>query len=140
VVAAGLETQAARTAEPVSQALEQAVVVTPGAAQPVAAPTAEEFDTRPDFKGRTLPPGHAERVDGNDTVSADAAFGAKPVVEGPAGFSNLFGWRRDDNQGDNDAASEPETIVSSPDDHPAPASFDDSDLEIPAFLRRSANN
>ncbi len=140
VVAAGLETQAASGAEPVSQALDQAVVVAPGAAQPVAAPPTEEFDARPDFRGRALPPEHAERVDGSDTVSADAAFGAKPVVEGPAGFSNLFGWRRDDNQGDNDAASEPETIVSSPDDHPAPASFDDSDLEIPAFLRRSANN
>ena len=72
-------------------------------------------------------------------MSADAAF-AKPVSDSPAGFSNLFGWRREDAVGDNDDEEDRESIVSTPEDHPKPAPFDDADLEIPAFLRRSANN
>ena len=104
---------------------------------PVAA--APEIDRRPDFSGRELPAAHVEGQQGTDTVSADAAF-AKPVSDSPAGFSNLFGWRREDAVGDNDTGQDEATIVSTPDDHPKPAAFDDEDLEIPAFLRRSANN
>ncbi|MFN7179083.1 cell division protein FtsZ [Hyphomonas sp.] len=67
-----------------------------------------------------------------------------------SGFANLFGWRRPAPQGQNDSEPGPRgsapglpagvPIVSTPDDHPDPAPFDDADLEIPAFLRRSANH
>ena len=92
-----------------------------------------------------------------DEVSADAVLGRAPTgpvappsqPAGPPqpggtqpGFSNLFGWRADKG-GDNDDAPKPQmdgALVSTPDDHPEPAPFDDVDLEIPAFLRRSANH
>ena len=109
-----------------------------------------ESDPRPDFRGRPLPPAHIERTEGSDQVSADKAFAhapAKPTSknsddESGAGFANLFGWRKGTTPGDNDLddAEIPEKIVSSPDDHPNAAPFDDADLEIPAFLRRSANH
>ncbi|MBA4225896.1 MAG: cell division protein FtsZ [Hyphomonas sp.] len=74
----------------------------------------------------------------------DAPSADRPAREAPsAGFANLFGWRRPTPQGQNDTAdvpAVPSQIVTSPDDHPKPAPFDDADLEIPAFLRRSANN
>ncbi|MFN3912699.1 cell division protein FtsZ [Hyphomonas sp.] len=78
----------------------------------------------------------------------DAPAPDSPAREGAAasGFANLFGWRRPAPQGQNDAAPAPRgsapnaPIISSPDDHPEPAAFDDADLEIPAFLRRSANH
>ncbi len=136
VVAAGLGAEEAIAGQPVEMAAAEAplVVTAPAMASP-------EADARPDFDGRVLPPAHVERVEGTDTVSADAVFGApKQTADSPAGFSNLFGWRRDDANGDNDAELVPDVIVSSPDDHPEAADFDDSDLEIPAFLRRSANN
>ena len=92
---------------------------------------------------------HYEGAEGDEEVSADSVFSARrdaPVAEKPkaeqsgSGFANLFGWRRNTPQGENDDAAEPAPIVSSPDDHPEPAPFDDADLEIPAFLRRSANH
>ncbi|WP_084397861.1 cell division protein FtsZ [Henriciella aquimarina] len=109
-----------------------------------------ETDPRPDFRGRQLPPAHMERQEGDEQVSADQAFGRskpKPAAKseddhGGAGFANLFGWRKGTAQGDNDEddVDLPEKIVSSPEDHPDAAPFDDADLEIPAFLRRSANH
>ncbi|MEZ6012260.1 MAG: cell division protein FtsZ [Hyphomonas sp.] len=92
-----------------------------------------------------------EGEEGDEEVTADSVFSARrdvPVADKPkseqggSGFANLFGWRRGA-QGENDdtpADATPAPIVSSPDDHPAPAPFDDADLEIPAFLRRSANH
>ncbi|MEL6725837.1 MAG: cell division protein FtsZ, partial [Pseudomonadota bacterium] len=138
VVAAGVATQEAAVAfAPTVSVSEQAPVEAPVVvSQPK--PETPEVDQRPDFSGRSLPAAHVEGQQGTDTVSADAAF-AKPVSESPAGFSNLFGWRREDAVGDNDSEQEETAIVSSPDDHPKPAAFDDEDLEIPAFLRRSAN-
>ena len=62
-------------------------------------------------------PAHVEAQQGSDTVSADAAF-TRPVADSPAGFSNLFGWRREDAVGDNDAGEDQGAIVSTPDDHP----------------------
>ncbi|PKP82981.1 MAG: cell division protein FtsZ [Alphaproteobacteria bacterium HGW-Alphaproteobacteria-18] len=74
----------------------------------------------------------------------DAPAADRPARDAPsAGFANLFGWRRPTPQGQNDTSDVPAVpaqIVTSPDDHPKPAPFDDADLEIPAFLRRSANN
>ncbi|MBA3068425.1 MAG: cell division protein FtsZ [Hyphomonas sp.] len=79
----------------------------------------------------------------------DAPAPDRPARDGaPAssGFANLFGWRRPAPQGQNDTDPAPHgalpasPIISSPDDHPEPAAFDDADLEIPAFLRRSANH
>jgi len=125
------------------------VVVTPKVtpAEPEApvihtqtSPRPAEVDTRQDFEGRPLPASHIPRFEGTDQVGADSVFGRSPETDGPAGFSNLFGWRRGEHQGDNDTLDEEEVIVSSPDDHPEPTPFDDSDLEIPAFLRRSAAN
>jgi len=97
----------------------------------------------------SLDDNHYEASEGDEEVSADSVFSARrdtPVADKPkadqggSGFANLFGWRRSTPQGENDDAAEPAPIVSSPDDHPEPAPFDDADLEIPAFLRRSANH
>jgi len=128
-----------------------------------------ETDARPDFAGRALPPAHMEAAEGDDRVAADTVLTPRqtpeankeveaqeaaqtpeaepqPVEEdkaksGQAGFGSLFGWR---NSGEDLKASNNDTpkeaVVSSPDDHPEPAPFDDADLEIPAFLRRSANH
>ncbi|NQY95855.1 MAG: cell division protein FtsZ [Henriciella sp.] len=142
VVAAGVAVEQAIVAAPIrpqAPVVEEEpapVVVAPQVAQE---PEPTEIDPRPDFRGRALPAAHVEGQSGSDTVSADAAF-AKPVSDSPAGFSNLFGWRREDAVGDNDDEEDRESIVSTPEDHPKPAPFDDADLEIPAFLRRSANN
>ncbi|GAB5458948.1 MAG: hypothetical protein Hens3KO_19780 [Henriciella sp.] len=136
VVAAGITVEDAKTIGPVETIIKGNVAQEPV----VVTAAAPEADVRPDFDGRTLPPAHVERIDGTDTVSADAAFAPPRAEDSPAGFSNLFGWRRDETVGDNDAEEPPEVIVSTSDDHPEPAPFDDSDLEIPAFLRRSANN
>ena len=111
----------------------------------------EESDPRSDFKGQPLPADHYEGAEGADEVTADAVFGSRKEApapdkarpeQGASGFSHLFGWRRNP-QGENDDAPEksvPAQIISSPDDHPEAAPFDDADLEIPAFLRRSANH
>lgn len=109
-----------------------------------------ETDPRPDFRGRQLPPAHVEASEGADRVSADQVFNrpqppaqkAKRAEDDGAGFANLFGWRKAATQGDNDQddVDFDEKIVSSPEDHPNAAPFDDADLEIPAFLRRSANH
>jgi cell division protein FtsZ len=149
VVAAGVAAQEAAVAIPSVAAPSVAIAATPAApnvdpeapvvvSQPPIAPSAHEIDQRPDFSGRALPPAHIEGQQGTDTVSADAAF-TKPVSDSPAGFSNLFGWRREDTVGDNDTEEDQPKIVSSPEDHPKATPFDDEDLEIPAFLRRSAN-
>lgn len=117
-----------------------------------AAPLRSETeDPRADFANQPLPVDHYEGATGNDEVTADAVFSPrkdKPVEDtptedqGPSGFSNLFGWRRSP-QGENDDTPEtttPADIISTPEDHPEAAPFDDEDLEIPAFLRRSANH
>ena len=74
-------------------------------------------------------------------ATGDASVTEENVESGQSGFGNLFGWRRnaENDEGSAEDAA-PEAIVSSPDDHPEPAPFDDADLEIPAFLRRSANH
>ena len=144
VVAAGLGDE--EVAEvPLTETVAPVIATTPTSdpvvvtgVSPAETPDEPEIDQRPDFGGRELPAAHMQRVDGADTVPSDAVFGSKPSGESPAGFSNLFGWRRGEEA--NDSEDTQESIVSSPDDHPKPAAFDDSDLEIPAFLRRSANN
>ncbi len=107
-----------------------------------------ELDTRPDFDGRPLPAAHIPASREQDQVVADDVFKpsprpeAIPVDETGAGFANLFGWRRGQQEDDEKEPEVdiPDTIISSPDDHPEAAPFDDADLEIPAFLRRSANH
>ena len=58
---------------------------------------------------------------------------AKPASSSEGGdFSGLFGWRRQPNEGGSDDAAK---------DQPKKAdAVSEDDLEIPAFLRRSANN
>ncbi|MEM1037482.1 MAG: cell division protein FtsZ [Pseudomonadota bacterium] len=144
VVAAGLDEAEQGAIKP--PVVETATTPAPSIVNPLVQATpdatpAAEPDARPDFRGRDLPPARMPRVEGTETVSADAAF-SKPAEDadtGSAGFSNLFGWRREAMaEADNEDTAMP--IISSPDDHPEPAAFDDADLEIPAFLRRSANN
>ncbi len=151
VVAAGLDTQteldeveAPEAVSPSPKAAAHPVIVT---ATPPA-PDMQDADPRPDFQGRHLPASHMPAREGQDQVRADAVFGSKAGAgretvrsqnDGPAGFSTLFGWRREDPEGDNDIVEEPTQSVV-PETSPAPAAFDDSDLEIPAFLRRSANS
>ncbi|MEL6664792.1 MAG: cell division protein FtsZ [Pseudomonadota bacterium] len=147
VVAAGISAEAGAVAVPPTvaapapaptPAIETPVEAPVVVSQPAVASAEPELDQRPDFSGRALPAAHVEGKQGTDTVSADAAF-TKPVSDSPAGFSNLFGWRREDTVGDNDTGEDQPKIVSSPEDHPKATPFDDEDLEIPAFLRRSAN-
>lgn len=113
------------------------------------APTVEEVDPREDFRGRELPAAHMPAQIGSDRVSADIAYADGELESDEdnreaGGFENLFGWRRgptEQETGEDVGPAEvPETIISSPDDHPEPTPFDDEDLEIPAFLRRSANH
>lgn len=164
VVAAGLETAALaqpedETAFAAEQPVEHQVPVVVSAAgtrveeaedeeQPgMGAPTGGgEIDPRPDFAGRSLPPAHVEAVEAGDSVTTDAVLSANgseraETEDGPGGFAKLFGLRRA--SGDNDdepVASGDTSLISTPEDHPEPAPFDDADLEIPAFLRRSANH
>lgn len=130
---------------------EAAVEETPGAAEDDDRPV---VITRPQPAARAIiiddtadVPDEEEAVTPMPSVFSsrkDAPAADKPAREAPpAGFANLFGWRRPTPQGQNDTAdvpAVPSQIVTSPDDHPKPAPFDDADLEIPAFLRRSANN
>jgi cell division protein FtsZ len=97
-------------------------------------------------------PAEAPLPSGIFTERTDAPAPDRPVREpsSASGFANLFGWRRPAPQSQNDSGPGPRgpapgppagvPIVSTPDDHPDPAPFDDADLEIPAFLRRSANH
>ena len=169
VVAAGLESQASVGTRPHTEAAIAAITAAVAQPVNDDTPVAkEEDDERPtiithhsgesdpreDFPDRDLPAAHMSATEGADQVAADAAFGAVPAeTTDPAvaddisgGFENLFGWRRGASEPEADEETEapapkPETtIISSPDDHPEPAPFDDEDLEIPAFLRRSANH
>ncbi|WP_353255307.1 cell division protein FtsZ [Hyphomonas sp.] len=84
------------------------------------------------FSGRTDPPAP-------DRPHRESALTS-------SGFAGLFGLRRPAPQGQNDSGPAKKgqiptpPIISSPDDRPDPAPFNDADLEIPAFLRRSANH
>ena len=152
-------------ADPPAPAEERPVVVTSAgtyavgeeesaADQPEAQPADGDPDPRPDFAGRPLPADHREPLDGADEITADTVFGrrkgpdepererAAEAASGPAGFANLFGWRRSmsDNDDEPGEAGDDEALISRPEDHPEPAPFDDAELEIPAFLRRSANH
>ena len=162
VVAAGIEGDVIAQAEPAQPAVEavadEAAEETADERPKVVVGTQQddmfETDPRPDFRGRQLPAAHVERAEGADQVSADQVFNRQQPQppqskkqksdedESSAGFANLFGWRKATGHGDNDQDDvDPEQkIVSSPEDHPNAAPFDDADLEIPAFLRRSANN
>ncbi len=160
VVAAGVEVCTTEQTRPQTAPTGEAqpVVIT-GALSPLRS---DETDERPDFTGQTLPAEHSESMSGDAQVRIETIFstppenqadqagpdtGAAPTgtqsLQGNAGFSNLFGWRRENEAGDNDegpATKVPGPIVSSQDDQPDAADFDDEDLEIPAFLRRSANH
>ena len=147
-------------AEPEIEDMLETVAETAAAEEAPIPASAAEDDDRPVVITRPQPAARAVIID--DTADApdedeavtpmpsvfssrkDAPAADKPAREAPsAGFANLFGWRRPTPQGQNDTAdvpAVPSQIVTSPDDHPKPAPFDDADLEIPAFLRRSANN
>ena len=147
-------------AEPEIEDMLETVAETAAAEEaPTPASTAEDDDrpvviTRPQPAARAViiddiadAPDEDEAVTPMPSVFSsrkDAPAADRPAREAPsAGFANLFGWRRPTPQGQNDTAdvpAVPSQIVTSPDDHPKPAPFDDADLEIPAFLRRSANN
>lgn len=129
----------AAAAEPASEDEDRPVVITrpqPPARAVIIDDTAAEVEADEDETVTPMPSAFSTR---KNAPAAD-----KPSREAPsAGFANLFGWRRPTPQGQNDTddvPAVPSQIVTSPDDHPKPAPFDDADLEIPAFLRRSANN
>nr|WP_321439825.1 cell division protein FtsZ [uncultured Hyphomonas sp.] len=144
----------AETTEPAETQMEDAPAEAPAPAADEDRPTIITHRPTPaeaeaDADAAQQEETHYEGAEGDEEVSADSVFSAHrdaPVAEKPkaeqsgSGFANLFGWRRNTPQGENDDAAEPAPIVSSPDDHPEPAPFDDADLEIPAFLRRSANH
>lgn len=66
--------------------------------------------------------------------------------EGSSGFGNLFGWGRKKpgfgarSQAENKKSDSSDSHISQKNSSIKSAPFNDSDLEIPAFLRRSANN
>lgn len=160
VVAAGVEICAAEQPRPQTAATgdAQPVVIT-GALSPLRS---DETDERPDFENQNLPADHIEGMPGDAQVRIETIFSNPPEtqdepdtrtepagtqsMQGNAGFSNLFGWRRENEAGENDdAPAAPVADVAGPivtgqDDQPEAADFDDEDLEIPAFLRRSANH
>ena len=166
VVAAALKKDSRRlpAAQPITPPAIEAVL----AAEPVAAEDVDIDE--PEYEDETFEAGnaYAEDEDASDRprivtpprpspVPATGVFSERTDTPAPdrtpregapaaSGFANLFGWRRPAPQGQNDSEPAPRggpaapPIISSPDDHPEPASFDDADLEIPAFLRRSANH
>ncbi len=164
VVAAGLDgraTHAPETARPaasVRQAIAEPILDEPEDDAEVEEIVAEDIlndqgaapddveDDRPIVIKHRPPPVVPETPAAEATAvfseNRDVPLPDRPTREsGPAGFANLFGWRRPAPQGENDTGlAVPAQIVSSPDDHPRAAPFDDADLEIPAFLRRSANH
>jgi len=106
-------------------------------------PEAEtESDPRPDFTGRPLPPSHLRGTNGDGQVPTDRVFSRREAGndEKLDGFSKLFGWRRGDDADMDGEDEDRGVIVSKPDESIEPAPFDDDDLEIPAFLRRSAGH
>jgi len=168
VVAAGLDAAARRlpVAQPIAARVAAPVAY---AAEPVAE-IAEDFETEEELDiipaTAEAEAAYAETRDERPKVVTPPRVPASPSagifserVDAPApdvparssepsasGFANLFGWRRPAPQSQNDTGPAPRgavpntPIISSPDDHPEPAAFDDADLEIPAFLRRSANH
>ena len=69
--------------------------------------------------------------------------GPSPQTTPSTGLGGLFGWgnRNADIVENVDTGEAPKAdIVEAVDENPEPAPFDDADLEIPAFLRRSANH
>ncbi|MEL6472887.1 MAG: cell division protein FtsZ [Pseudomonadota bacterium] len=147
VVAAGVDGVLSVQAKPASvveepRAPEDKPVVVTGvsvAGEDVA--PSVDLDPRTDIAESEPQPVSTEGAVISEPVAAETLDAVPDASDPGQGFSNLFGWRKDA-QGDNDDAPPPadETIVSAPDDTPEPAPFDDEDLEIPAFLRRSANN
>ena len=166
VVAAGLDAASRRL--PAAQPITPAAIAA-AAAQPIAEPediaeepeeelaVSEEQDVDAysddyDVTGRPrivtpprTPAAPAPAVFSERTDEPAPDRSAREGAPAASGFANLFGWRRPAPQGQNDAGPTPRStasapIISSPDDHPEPAAFDDADLEIPAFLRRSANH
>ncbi len=117
-------------------------------------------DTRPDFNGRELPPAHIPGRSNGERVPMDMVLGgrtaapAAPQTGAPAGhasdaerqldgFAKLFGRHNDEpvgSAGDAGPVRPREPIVSKSEDQSGLAPFDEDDLEIPAFLRRSANH
>ncbi|MEM1151138.1 MAG: cell division protein FtsZ [Pseudomonadota bacterium] len=157
------ETASVVPQQPAQPALEERPVVVTAAGTmvveadlPAEETAVDGADPRPDFAGRPLPASHVPGQEGNDHVSADAVLGNTvaplPVSNGAgpsqpgaaeeqAGFANLFGWRKGQSEEvDGEGRPAEGAIVSTPDDAAEPAPFDDADLEIPAFLRRSANH
>ena len=126
----------------------------------VYAPGPAMADPRPDFMGRTLPPAHIPGRNDSERVSTDMVFGGRSGASAPAtsnsptgqgggndrplaGFSKLFGWRNAEDGRPADGippVRSRDPVVSKTDEQPEPAPFDDDDLEIPAFLRRSASH
>ncbi|MFN6979309.1 MAG: cell division protein FtsZ [Gemmobacter sp.] len=130
----------------------EAVPDTDAADPAVPAPAFAE-DERPVVITRPAAPAAPATADDDAEAPMPAMFTGRtaapkedrPTRDAPqAGFPNLFGWRRPaaPSQADtgHDVPAVPGPIVSSPDDHPEASPFDDADLAIPAFLRRSANN
>lgn len=156
ILVAGTQPPVAAPRQPVGPTAERPVVITSAGTVTVDAdypePREAEFDPRPDFAGRELPRAHLPAQPGADEVSTDSVLvrhpSGAPSVGSPEqpgghdprgkGFDRLFGW----NKGDNDDLPQQQeaSIISTPDDSPEAAEFDDEDLEIPAFLRRSANH
>ena len=91
---------------------------------------------------------------GNDRVSADDVFGSNvwpsksdavpPASPQPdsrsTGLHNLFGWRRPSGTDGETPFEDVEDTSGETHSDTSGGAIDDSDLEIPAFLRRSANH
>ena len=127
---------------------------------PVAAKVEPDAEPRPWFgdEEAVSEPAPAARetvapsASGHDRVRAEDVFGGKTPSDGARssetdrsieqrtnGLHNLFGWRRPAGE-DVDVPFEDVHPSANDADHGASSSAADDDLEIPAFLRRSANH
>ena len=119
--------------------------IVPEPAAPPVTPVAEAAPHRPVINARhsifdepddaeASPPEPDYETPAPFRYEESAAEAAPPAPERPhdrVGFSSLFGWRKQPQDGERAA---PEAASSSDDD------FEEDELEIPAFLRRSATS
>jgi cell division protein FtsZ len=140
-------TQASPPADEIETIHEEDELIAPASEtyeQDVAADARPKIVTPP--RTAAVPPPRSSGVfsDRTDPPAPDRPH--RDSAPTSSGFAGLFGWRRPAPQSQNDSGPPPNgpsptpPIISSPDDHPDPAPFNDADLEIPAFLRRSANH
>ncbi|MAK60521.1 MAG: cell division protein FtsZ [Ponticaulis sp.] len=134
-------------------AVVQTVTPEPEVEVEVESPKPVVTEAEPAPKPRPVPVSEAQPT-GSDRVSVDDVFGNTNMGAPPprtdinpdpgqrTGLHNLFGWRRPTGDDADAPFEDVETTAASNEDKEEimPPMNEDTDLEIPAFLRRSANH